>query len=84
MMTCLSKALKPLISGIWRQFMNGKKCYAEFITWAGKKVKYEVKREWAEDIAAAVEGQYLFADNVTGFAIRGWDFAHVDIYEVAA
>lgn len=62
---------------------NTKKCIAEFITWTGEKIKQEVKREWAEDIASAVEGQYMFINNESGFTIRGSDFQHVDIYEVA-
>lgn len=59
-----------------------KKYIAEFTTWEGRKVQYEIKREWAEDIAAAVQGQYMFADNKNGFAINGGDFSHVDIFEV--
>jgi hypothetical protein len=62
---------------------NTKKCIAEFISWTGEKTKQEVKKEWAQSIADAVAGQFMFIDNVSGFAIRGFDFQHVDIYEVA-
>lgn len=61
-----------------------KKVIAELIKWNGEIVKCEIKREWAEDIASAVEGQYLFINNQSGFTIRGGDFKHVDIYEVSA
>lgn len=64
--------------------MEEKKCIAEFIKWNGKKVTQEIKREWAESIASAVEGQYMFIDNVSKFAINGAQFFHVDIYEVSA
>jgi len=63
--------------------MKKVKVIAEFIKWNGEKVQFEVKREWAQDIADAVIGQFTFIDNKSGFAIRGSDFAHVDIYEVA-
>lgn len=63
--------------------MNKTKCIAEFTTWTGEKVVKEIKKEWAQDIADAVRGQYFFIKNPKGFAINGADFCKVDIYEVA-
>lgn len=59
-----------------------KKVIAEFTKWNGEKQKIEIKRDWAEGIAYAVEGQFFFADKVDGFSINGSDFAKVDIYEI--
>lgn len=61
-----------------------KKCIAEFVKWNGEIVKCEIQREWAQDIADAVAGQFTFINNTSGFMIKGSDFAHVDVYEVAA
>ena len=55
---------------------------AELIKWNGEKVNQEIKREWIEDFVSAVRGQYFFANNKEGFAIRGGDFAHINVYEI--
>ena len=60
-----------------------KKYIARLVKWSGEVIEQEIKREWAEGIAAAVEGQFMFIDNVSKFCIKGGDFVHVDVYEVA-
>lgn len=59
-----------------------KKCIARLVKWSGEVIYQEIKREWAESIAMAVEGQFTFADNKEKFTINGGDFCHVDVYEV--
>ncbi len=60
-----------------------KKVIAEFTKWNGEKIQHEIQRDWIESIVDAVIGQFTFIDNVSGFGIKGSDFAHVDVYEVA-
>ena len=59
-----------------------KKCIAKLVNWNGKTVEQEIKKEWAESVAAAVEGQFTFVNTKEKFSICGSDFKHVDIYEV--
>ena len=61
-----------------------KKCIAIFTKWDGEIVEQEVKREWVEDIAMAVEGQFTYVDRNSNLCIKGSDFYHVDIFEVEA
>jgi len=61
-----------------------KKIVAKLTKWNGETVEQEIKRDWIDSIISAITGQFFFADNVSGFAIKGYDFAHVDIYEVTA
>lgn len=55
---------------------------AELIKWNDEKISQEIRREWINDIVAAVVGQYLFCNNKDGFSIRGADFKHINVYEV--
>ena len=59
-----------------------KKYIARLVKWTGEIVEKEIKREWANDIANAVEGQYTFIDNQSKFIVIGRDFRHVDVIEV--
>lgn len=61
-----------------------KKVIAQLTKWSGEKIEYEIKKEWAQDIADAVKGQFTFIDNKKGFGIKGDDFAFVTVYEVPA
>ena len=55
---------------------------AELFKWNGEIVRQEIKREWIDDIVAAVVGQYFFASNKDHFSIRGFDYKHINVYEV--
>jgi len=59
-----------------------KKIIAKLIKWNGEVVVQEIQREWANNIADAVNGQFFFADNRKNYTINGADFCHVDIFEV--
>lgn len=59
------------------------KIIAEFAKWDGNVIAQEIKREWIEDIVFAIEGQLTIANKLLGLYIKGSDYFHVDIYEVA-
>ena len=40
----------------------------------------KIAEENIDDIVDAVEGQFTFINNKTGFAIKGENIAHVDIW----
>lgn len=62
---------------------NTTKIIAELTKWDGTVVAQEIKREWIDDIVAAIQGQFTIANRQQGLVIKGSDYFHVDIYEVA-
>ncbi|MEG1565836.1 MAG: hypothetical protein RR342_03765 [Bacilli bacterium] len=57
------------------------KYYADLYYWDGKTETIEIKKEFIQDILDAVEGQYLFTNNITGLCVAGYSIRHVDIWK---
>lgn len=58
------------------------KIIAKLTKWNGEIVEQEIKKDWIQSVVDAVVGQFLFADKE--LCIVGYNFSHVDIYEVKA
>ena len=56
------------------------KIIAELIKWNGEKEEKEIKREWAADMAFAVEGQFFVQNKKNGLSFNGGDSAHILVY----
>lgn len=55
------------------------KYYAILRHWNRTVSVIEIKKEWIDDIVSAVQGQYTFVDNKSGFGVRGQDIMDVTI-----